>query len=203
MIQHPALVTDIFNYQVLQSLLEDFTRYTTDAKILAQLNHSGNLINYTNYVNNEDSLTFKYLPKLTFDITNVVYTRLGRTIDLASSKVNEFLLTHRFCLPMHILTDKPISPKDKDLCHIVIQSYKEHKLSGTRINCDIYLDSSTLFKSDYNKIDVITTFCTEYRKWIDNNFRVVREIKISSEVRENNSHLAYALRYMPKVKNND
>ena len=35
------------------------------------------------------------------------------------------------------------------------------------------------------------------------NYRVIREIKISSEVRENNSHLAYELRYKPKVKNND
>lgn len=199
MIQHPTIVTDIFNYQVLQSLLEDFTRYTPDAKIYAQLNHSGNLISHMKYVKIDDSVTFKYLPKLTFDITNVMYTRLGRKID----KVNEFLYTYRFCLPIYILTDKPISPKEKDLCHIVVQSYREYKLSSARISCDIYLDSYLNNVSDYNKINAIVTFCTEYCKWIDNNFRVIREIKISSEVRENNSHLAYELRYKPKVKNND
>ena len=202
MIQHPTIVTNIFNYQVLQSLLEDFTRYTPDAKILSQLNHSGNLIshlNYVKYVNSDGNGAFKYPPKLTFDITNVMYTRLGRKID----KVNEFLRMHRFCLPMYILTDEPISPKEKDLCHIVVRSYKEHKLSGNRISCDIYLDSYLNNVSDYNKIEAISAFCIEYCKWIDNNFRVVREIKISSEVKENNSHLAYELRYIPKVKNND
>lgn len=191
MIKHLITATDRFNYNKLHSLLKFFTQGNIIA--LSALNLS--LTDKTN-----TDIVYKNTAVLILNLEDVIKDKIGEPTEENSTERYDFLMQHKFTLPLGIVMSEHNSSLSNKLPFLHIDSYATLDKAPFKCQREISLlqpfVGNSRFLSEEAK-DVLRTLKTEYFKLINDNFNIIKDgVKLSDNTQAE-------LRYTPKVKNND
>lgn len=191
MIKHLITATDKFNYNKLHSVLKFFTQ----GNIIALRALDLFLIDKTN-----TDIVYENTPVLILDLEDVIKDKIGEITEENFPERHDFLMQHKFILPIGIVVGEHDNSLSNTLPFLYIDSHITPDEDSFKFQCEISLlqpfVGNARFLSEEAK-DVLRTLKTEYFKWINDNFSIIKdEVNLSDNTR-------VELRYTPKVKNND